>query len=786
MDELTQAAVDLVEDRPELKSSLRTVLEIDDAETAWTFHDVPLDSGEFGEIVGHGLVEETENGYRVVDRQAVRAAIDGEPVSEQTPGRDPAVSLSIPPVDRRAATVLGVLLALTVVLRSVLYGSVFVNGDVVLLGNDPYLYRYLVERAVAAAAPPLDVFAAASHPETVATGEPLLVVTLWLLSGLFGGNVGAVLAWYPVGVGVVTVVLTYLLAVKSTGDRRVGLAAAAILATTPVHVSRTALGFADHHAFDYVWLLLAAVALVELTTVATERDRNAVTGAFALAVAVAAQVLAWEAGPLLLLPVGGYATVWCVAALRNGRSPLRELAPAVAATGAGAGLVVLVHAAVGWHSPFVVAIPAVLFAGVAGVTLLSEAFFRAGLSARPLLGAMGAFSGGLVVAALFLIPDLASELPRRIRVLVGTPNISEAVPLFGETLGYFMGPVYLFGVSLYVAIPYMVAALWDGYRRRSFGLVAPAVYGWYFLGMAAIQNRFSGELSPFVAVFVGVGVVHLAHVVELIDRDPEPDAAEQSRGSIGDQSRAATEPGKYPSIELPDRRTALRLALVFLMVGGLGLLLAPGQVQLIDTDREDYRTATWIAAYADDRGLEHPDNYVFSPWEDNRAYNYFVSGESEEYSFAKNNYDDFLASTNGSKWYQQFPGRTGFVVTAPQEDEYPDDSMYALLHERPSNDDVVAPLEHYRLIHVEDGGARMVYEFVPGATIQGSAEPNSTVTVSTTVSVGGRSLQYERTVEVSEDGLYWVTVPYAGTYRIGNETVDVSGQAVDEGEVLRR
>lgn len=163
---------------------------------------------------------------------------------------------------------LGVALALLVAIRLIPIDSVLRGTDVVLLSNDPYAYVYWVERAlteqqISDAAP------------TTGRAEPLLIWTLTVFSLLLGGveRVDLVVAWYPVVTALVSGLLVFVLARTLTDDVRIALTAVVMLAVTPLHVSRTALGFGDHHAFDYMWLLLTATALIWLL-VRTDADRR--------------------------------------------------------------------------------------------------------------------------------------------------------------------------------------------------------------------------------------------------------------------------------------------------------------------------------------------------------------------------------------------------------------------------------------------------------------------------------------------------------------------------------
>ena len=55
---------ELLAERPDLEPAVKAVLA---ADAPWTFHDVDVDSGAFGELVASGVVERTDDGYRVAD-----------------------------------------------------------------------------------------------------------------------------------------------------------------------------------------------------------------------------------------------------------------------------------------------------------------------------------------------------------------------------------------------------------------------------------------------------------------------------------------------------------------------------------------------------------------------------------------------------------------------------------------------------------------------------------------------------------------------------------------------
>jgi dolichyl-diphosphooligosaccharide--protein glycosyltransferase len=758
----------LIDDRPELEPAVEAVLA---ADAPFTFDDLAVDSGRFGELVSRGVVEKVDGGYRVADREAVRRGLGAD-----ADATDPTRTRSLPSLqfdrsDRLAVAGLLAGLALVAAVRLLMWPDVFRAEHVVFPGNDPYYYRVLVDRLLAEPGATLS-----SLPGNAGRGEPLLVVALWLGTTLFGGldAVGAVLALYPVVAAVLTAALVGLVALVVTDDRRVALASVVLLAVLPAHVRRTSVGFADHHAFDYVWLALTLLGVV--LVVAAGRHRTADSpprwdrvglGVVAVAAGVTGQVLAWEAGPLLVVPLGLLVAADGLRAVAVDESPLLTSGPVVLGVAVAAGLTWLVHATLGWHTTLVAVSPALLAVGGVGVLGAAVATRRLGLPAW----ALGlAEVAGLVVGALALRagrPELWARLvDSTTERLLADRAIVEVQSLFGQSLDWLL----LFGLLLLVAVPYL---LWSLARARTDARWLPlGVYGAYFLVLAVVQVRFAGQLSLLVAAFAGLAFVHLAAWAD-VTAPPAPFAG-----------------GRAPALALPDRSTVRSLVVLFVLVAGLSVVQAP--LRTVEVDDERYETATDIEAYSERAGLEYPENYVLSGWGDSRLYNYFVSGEALSYGFARDNYGAFLDGTDGQEWYDRLGGR-GFVVTTDAAagglvttmDRY---TLGVRLHAYNGSRTEDAPgVGHYRLVATAGDGSHKAFRLVPGAVLRGSAEPNATVTVETRVSVDGTSFTYTRRATAGADGRYEVRVAYPGSYSLtgGAAEVGVNESAVRNGTVVR-
>ena len=770
-----EPGVDVLEDRPELKSAAEAVLAVDEETDGWDFDDVPVDSGQFGELVSEGIVEKTDGKYHVADPRAVRAVLDGgTPTATSQQGTSFAnsvSSLTSVEFEPRAVGLLVAALAVVFVSRVYVVGSIYRGDDIVLSGNDPYFYRYHVEQIAAEAGGAADFGALSTMAGGLTNGEPLMVATLWWVASLFGGSVeaiGNVLAWYPVVSALVSAVLLYALALRVTNDRRVGLASMLFLAFIPGHAFRTSLGFADHHAFDYPWLGLTALALVILLTTDVDRASFRRAGlwlaAGGLGLGLAGQVLAWEAGPLLILPVGIAVTGKTILDVAADRSSLLTNAPVIAGTTFGAVLAWGTHSVAGWQTALVASTPALLTAGVLGVSLTAEAVRSVDGTARQLAGLdVGLGLLGFLVLR-FGLPEQWATLQGRLDTLFRSDSIAEVYGLFNaESFGFLL----LFGFTLILALPAMG---WGVQRARegSPGWLVASSYAWFLFALAAIQVRFVGELATFAALFTGVAFVWVASWIDLA----RPLSVATDRDVV--------------DVALPDGRTLGALVVLFLLFGGFGMLQVPVKTSQVVTEDGTYEAATAIETNAAERELEYTENYVLSAWGRNRVYNYFVNGESRSYAYARSNFPQFVNSESPESVYERYSGRVGYVVTTDGPD-VPAETLYGRLHDAMgSRNGDLDGLGHFRPVYASESGSHKAFALVPGATVRGTAAANTTVTVTADVTVSGTSFEYERQTTTNVTGAFAVTVANPGTYTVAapgseNRTVEVSETAVYDG-----
>ncbi len=760
--DLGETVADIADDK-QLAAALAAVLDADRGEV-WEFDDVPIDSGEFGELVDRGVIVSVDGGYRLADPEVVATTLDGEAVTDDTEsGGIDFGSLTVP-VSTQALTLLCGALLLVVLARTVpAAGSVFRDGAVVLSGNDPYYYRTLVDQLLVADEP-----STTGAWARVSGDDFLFVVTLWAASSLVGSS-GGVFAVYPVVMAVVSTTFVYGTTVTVAGDRRVGLAAVTLLAFVPVHAFRTSLGFADHHSFDYLALAATLYGLVVLLT----RDRarfggRSVTAGLVLAAGVTVQALAWRGGPLYLLPLAVVIPVVAALDLQAERDPVR---PAVlAAFGGAAACTAVVATVLGlqtyrWLVVALVAAGAGLTAGVARVVAARDH----GWWVFPAVvgGTIAVVGLGVVLA----VPSVTETLGAAEAYFGSTTgsSIAETRSLFAAGTGVIVTPLLFFGLVFPLLLGTVVWAAEIARQTHDPGVAVVATYTLVFLAFAAVQVRFSGPLAVVAAPLVGYGFLLLAAWTDMVAESPGHHMVTDSR--------------RLPSVSLPDRQTASALLLLFLLVSGLGMVQTWVKIEQVTIEDDIYQTAVETRAYADENGID--DSYVLSEWGRNRVYNYVVGGEGMGFGYAREVHTRFVRSTDPGRWADQLSGQVRFVVTGSVDSG--DRTMHARLHDNHGSDaDGRAGLGRYRLVSVADGGGRKVFEFVPGALVTGVGPSNETVVVTRNVTVSGRTVTYRRVVETNRYGDYSVRLPYTGSYDVFGQTSTVERTAVLNGDTVGR
>ena len=339
----------------------------------------------------------------------------------------------------------------------------------------------------------------------------VLVAGAALLAGLGAPSsrqIEVVGAFAPAVLGAICVALAYVVGRQLFG-RAAGLFAAAMLALAPGHfLTRSGLGYVDHHILEVV----LAASTVSLLLVALERDERAIERARgsrlawpALAgVSLTAYLLAWSSSAFLVFILWGWVVVQC--ALDGVRR--RSSMPVLRLTGT-MFLVALVAvlALQDWRHGRTV-FKVIVLGGALGTVVLAALLDRA-VARRPLLRlVLPVALGALVLGGVALFAWLAPALYHAIAAEVGrlrprdpsTGAVEEVLPLLAFSPRFIWN---LFGSSIVVgllALPLLASRV---LLRHGPGHVLMLVWTLVVLAATVRQNRFGYYLAFNLAVLSG-------------------------------------------------------------------------------------------------------------------------------------------------------------------------------------------------------------------------------------------------------------------------------------------
>ena len=779
-DTVAEATSAFLEDHTEGKQALNAVLAVDSEMTTWTFEDIPIDSGTFGELVSRGIVQKVDGQYQLTDPESVQAVLDGNAVTTEESTETSSQTLPLPSINRRAAAGLAVALCVIAGARMTKFNAVFQRGYAISPGNDPYYFRYWLNELVASSSGLADYSVVARSEFT----RPVSHTTNWFFAELLGGSpwaVETVSMWLPIVMSIALGMLVYKLAVLLTDDVRVGITSVLVLAVTPVHATYSGLGFLDHNTHQYFWLGVTLLTLCWLTVDLQTRLDNQVDSYRAMvsqlrsprtwivvvlfALSIAAGIHAWGGSPLLLVPLAGYIGLRVPMDVRANISPLLANLPLIIGLSIGSVLSLLLHSYFGWQSSFASATPLLVFLGSVSVTLLGALWNRRERDSRMLIASEGLIA--LLILFIFrqLRPQDWEQILTEINVLFSNEGASETVSLFSTEYAVLFGPLYQFGIPFYISLAVFGWIGFITFRRYEPGWLILGTYSGFLLVFATIQSRFAGQLAIPFSVLGGLGVLYLFSVIE-IARQPNPFKNDNGSENI-------------TSFSLSNLKNKSLIGFAILIFG-ISLILVPAFAGQTSYSSSQANALDAIDTHATTFDREYPNNRVFSPWGESRMYNYFVSGESQSYGFAYRRYEGFISNSNPDDRYDTYGDDIGYVVVNANETAVPAESThYQLFTNLGAGGDNQEALSHYQLLAADRSVA--AFAVVPGATIIGTGQSGETINVTTPVSIDDTSFSYNQTVTVGDDGQFAVTLPYAGVYRVGSERVTVSETDVIEG-----
>jgi dolichyl-diphosphooligosaccharide--protein glycosyltransferase len=409
---------------------------------------------------------------------------------------------------------------------------------------------------------------------------------------------------------------------------------------------------------------------------------------------------------------------------------------------------------------------------------------RYNLSPRVTAGSVLLGGVSLLAVTLVALPEFAAQFLSELNRLLGlgaAEGIVETASIFSPQYGTFFGPALFFGFALFFALPYIPWSLYKGYRGASLALLLVGSYAAVFLLLAILQVRFAGELSIVLAPLAGLALIHVGSIVDAV---PHPTILSATQSTASRPGSSSDE-----SWIIPNRQTIVALSVVFLLIGGFGMIQGPVQTNKLVYSDDAYQTVSWIEDHTKrfDSGSE--STYVLSAWGQNRMYNAFISGDSRSYRYAQSTYAQFISSTQPDSWYDRLGSRTDYIVMTSvpnQGEEGYQQTTHATLYESfgsATTDRNGAG--HYQALYQSPSKSHVVFAPVEGAVINGTGEPGSTISVSTEVSIPNAEFTYTRRTQVAQNGTYQVRVPYAGTYSVGDTSVSVTAEDIESGSVVQ-
>ncbi|QSG06531.1 oligosaccharyl transferase, archaeosortase A system-associated [Halapricum desulfuricans] len=483
--------------------------------------------------------------------------------------------------------------------RARTWGNFVVDGEVMFSGNDAWYHLRQVEYTVRNWPETMPFEAWTNFPTGTSVSQfgtilDQVVATVALVVGL--GNpdqttIRMVHLFTPAVLGASTVVLSYFLGKRLGKSRFSGVVAALIVAlSTGGFLSRSLVGFSDHHVAEAFTQALAALAIVVALQVAdTEKpiwelvvDRDVAglrrpVGYAALAgVATALYMWVWPPGVVLVGVLGMYVTIQAILDHLRGATPEPMLLVSGVLFGVTAVLMVLPLDAFRIAPvKFSLLQPGLALAGVVWVGFLAGLSRVLDRRSEPVwaypLAAVGVVVGGLL-GLMVLVPttfDLfADQLVRVFGRLVGeqpsaaAATVGEVTPLRdpGTTLYNWYGFAHVIaalGVILAVARQVITSnrrsellfvSLWLAvvfsmtYTQARFGyyLAVPvAVMAAYAIGtgfryLTTVTDGASVGVSPYqlMAVFTVLLLVTAPMVMAMDDRGYRQDPVTQSNATF--------------------------------------------------------------------------------------------------------------------------------------------------------------------------------------------------------------------------------------------------------------
>lgn len=408
---------------------------------------------------------------------------------------------------------LAVLLAWSVAVRVIPARDTVFPGpdDVRLLGVDAY-YHLRHTQFAAKHFPHLQRWDVGTHYPTGQRAKAAGLHDLWMATAALVVGAGhpsddtvrRVVAFTPPVLGALALMALFLV-LRRVADPWTGLLGCALVSVFPGgFLTRTTLGYADHHASEVLWVLLAAYGVVDCLTqaaVAPSRWRRAIAEALPMAILV----FTWIGAPLHIVTFGTALVAVQLLAIAQGQG-VRALGAAVFRY--GVALLVMVGAA-GLLWPTAVMIPELFPYILIGSAVLAVVPLALATGAG-LLTARGV-GAGLAAAVLLLATIAVAALA--VAVVPGASSLGALLleprhPLVAEHLR--VGSALFWqnlGVHGVLALPAPLVLALAAYRDRRY---RPALFlalvGLFLIGVWWRTRDYGYAIPPFSGLMAALAV----------------------------------------------------------------------------------------------------------------------------------------------------------------------------------------------------------------------------------------------------------------------------------------
>ncbi len=682
---------------------------------------------------------------------------------------------------RGQALVAALISVLAFGIRCLPYHEVFVKGRVFFLEADSYYHlrrilytmRYFPESL--GFDPYLGYPTAAKAIWPTFLDSAIALVLLPFAKPEDAIRVESLVVWIPPLAGAATVLTLFLLARRLFGFG-VAVVSSLTLCFLSAHFWYSQIGFVDHHAI--ISLLSSVLLAATVASLAHARDRSwsprrAIGSGVALGLLSTVILLVWPGGILYVAMAAGGLLIF---ALNDSQGDMRErllpLLVAFHATALGALLPFsLFNSWPQWSafSPVVLSRFQPLFFFIAAIhalachLLLGRSAGPTGVGRRYLEA--GASGLALLVLAAMVFPEILGSAGDAVSWLARTDSfqamVAESRPLF-DLHGQFNHHIAELRLSYFVyLLPFATLALAWQHRKREDFVEVHFVAGWTLILFAftLMQKRFFNTSSVALALVFGWSVVALWH---WISRSLAPDlrGGIVAGGLTGLLALGVLWP-TFAAYEVP-------LASVRARIAGR----PPIYDQRLRMHLVRQNVAEWIRHNTPKtsglwRADASPEYGVLARWGEGHFIQYVARRPTIVGNFGDDlGVDHFLKARSVYLAQPQAAAkvledlRARYIVIRIQGETRPlakwlidgdgsGSGHYRLVYEAPS------PLERRTL-------AYKVFEFVPGAEVEGRAAPGMRVHARLAFETNlGRTARYETSTVANDQGIYRLHLAYA-------------------------